>query len=389
MNTKLLSLSTLLLWVLCIVTAVKADDPQINSASSLYFMVGGIVQLTGSNLVALPDNITIGNLPCTGMVLKSDKEIDCYFEATVPPKDYLPVVIGYNSTYVVTHKGMFRYRTDNCGSCKGKCLEGQCVCDYIKVSGIQCDIAVDKGHQIEPAFNSTTSQFASYVATLTELAEIDGSGATVTSLDLVPLTWTPDTQNPLNYTAVSPTGVTVSVLIANSKISDITTDYGGQKIYIPKNSVKHNVNVSNWKFASPDNKMKATYQFTFPQSNSVQPNTIIINDNVQSLGIDSPTDTFVAQFPNRVSIDYYFHIMSIKLVQPSSKPNQVLITLTMPSFTKFAEFDPIFLANTKITDTTSTPPTPSPPGTTTSASSSTPALIWSSIILLMIFVFLQ
>eukprot|EP01133_Synstelium_polycarpum_P015036 gene15036-17787_t len=388
-----------LIFVFALVAAVnlcRADDtpiPTITSVSSVYYMVGGTVTMTGASLT-LPTNITIsgGKRPetfvvnvCTDITLIDASKLTCYFSGLANDKsDPMTVKITFSDTYTQRFPAYFSWKVDQCSQdCKGTCVEGACMCKYDKMSGNNCDITVANG--IVPVANvyngsmKLTDQ-TQFTVSISSVEEVDKTGKVVTSMDTKTMTWVKD---PTSKSWIgTKDSLALSVLTNIFSSSKGTIIFGGQTIDIPNYAMEIYNTLNSWTFASRDNKLQVVYTVTYPANYTINEkmanSTVksqIIQSRVQSFEVDTAYGTLVGQFPNRyfAGTDKQASIMDVQILDQTA--GSLRVAMIFPSFYDgIYMYSPIFVASSKT-------PKIDPITTSTTGSASSIAIAWSMIIM--------
>eukprot|EP01133_Synstelium_polycarpum_P015983 gene15983-19009_t len=314
--------------------------PAITASTSVYYLVGGKITLTGDHFIE-PVQVSVASSVCQTPVFISRTSLTCIYDGSVAPLAAgLPFTVVADS--LQSTATVFNYTIDPCPeSCS---THGTCV-------------SAEGGNVSLPSPN------INFDAIIHSIVEGDATSAVVKTVEISTLSWTTlSTSEDLVSTRSIFTGSIVSEdfqLIVEARLFNTShiVHFAGQQVPTQAQSLKHTVTINKWSFAAPSNTLKVIYRASYPTQTlfdcdnsttvaSYQPS----KTDIKSLTIDSPLGTFVASFSNRVNADNVISILAIDLVEEATTDNltsHVDIALHVPHFTETLIVDPTFTAATK------------------------------------------
>ncbi|GAM17733.1 hypothetical protein SAMD00019534_009080 [Acytostelium subglobosum LB1] len=366
------------------VGAFSSLSPTVTSSTQLFYLVGGDITVTGTNFIA-PLTVTIGsnNVPCINAILVDQTSLICLFDASVQQVDAATKITVQvkAATQTSAPAAVLAYLQDQCPSgCSnnGICVSGFCQCNQ-GFSGSICDIRYDA--QVVPSSISPVSaQFLSNISfsvAIESVRELSPTGSVVRTVQTSSMMWTQDGASVIdesyrqftNRGVISAEDSFVMTVTSSWMLADNTTTFVGESLPNPANSIKHQIAMSGWKFASQENSLQLIYRASYPANltqldcKNVSVATTNYNSDIttsmKSLTVDSPYGLIVGNFPSRMIKDGVNRLLNVQLVPATGDDNNaagssVVVALNIPSFNKDVVVDPSFVSYSKTTPTQQT-----------------------------------
>ncbi|KAM9972082.1 hypothetical protein ACTFIW_003431 [Dictyostelium discoideum] len=254
---------------------------------------------------------------------------------------------------------------NNCSN-NGQCdkSNGKCFC-YSNWGGSDCSIVTtrkpdlpppiidENGQTIFPGINLNIS------VSITHLREIDVNDDSVKVLRLRDIVWAERTNISSNYFYYKGTfkndSAIFELVIKYFQNADTIT-FAGEQLNMPDNSIKYQVTISNWDFASETNNLQAVYYsktglVTKHECDEIVSSSIVGTNDYQ---INTGEAEFNAKFASKVIVDKNLYSSTYITALQSNDPlyndigsnvdsdYSLLTAIMTPYFRKQVELDPLF-----------------------------------------------
>eukprot|EP01133_Synstelium_polycarpum_P003660 gene3660-4207_t len=414
---------------------VYYQAPHIIAVSSTYFKTEGPVTISGSNFALTGLLVTIGGLQCTNPILVDSTKVICTFASNISTDTSLNVTIQvdgqqYSSYSFIYYRVAKKTCTNDCSASKqqGECVNGECQCLPIWNGALDCSVKVvtpDTNNPKEPTIHvappvitdtapkatigSNTQEGdkpVEFDIAVTHIRETSANGAieylTLAITDIVWHNLTSDSANASSSSINSYRGsfpsypgciVSVNVTVF---LEDSMVNFAGDSFPVLANSVKYQIQVSNWTFNSPLNLLEVIFltktDSIAATSDCERQVSVTSDDNSESLRYFQLTKGGTAmrgRFSDRLIADGRVGKSTVKRLNSDdriakqynqSSPNSinVLTSIVAPYFADNLIIDPSFASLLVIPDTTT------PDGCSPSSSSSSnwklPVIIVGSVV---------
>ncbi|KAF2074868.1 hypothetical protein CYY_003823 [Polysphondylium violaceum] len=358
------------------VTYIK---PIVLSATSTIYGTPGLVNV--SVLYFDPESITvfIENEPCTNLVVLNEAKIQCLFASNIKPRpngeSFLIKVITGGSTWSSNNQ-VFLYKDDfscpNDCSLHGECFResGICFCDN---GWADRDCSLSLGDMVPlPPPNVTRTSLTTIPAikmdfdiAITHLREINGlTNKPVKTVDMSLIKWIEITEKPETketlFRGIFDDYPTLEVEVFTKVFEEQgTQEFAGSTMVMQANSVKYQVTILSFPFASQLNTLQVIYH-TKTQNTSVfecedRTTGHQSDENMFWFKVNSGGVMMNARFSNRVYADSRVTQITISMLNDTSDEllglsqfsdatgeYHILTALTTPYFADSVILDPNF-----------------------------------------------
>eukprot|EP01133_Synstelium_polycarpum_P004119 gene4119-4809_t len=263
-----------------IIPTLDYQAPHITGVSSTYLGAPGVVSIYGSNFADSGIYVTIEGQDCPIKTIQSTT-ITCQFASNISMpagQTSLNVSVVVNqqsfSSYSFIYLRQNRTCLNNCTSIDhGKCVDGACKCEDIWNGALDCSVKVaDDIHTTPPIVNPTApvstigtesdDNIVSFDIGVSHLREITTNGTEVTVLAIKNIVWTNTSSSIdghfISYRGSFPSGPIVIVNVTVF-LNESSYNFAGDTFKVLANSVKYQIQVSNWTFSSPLNSLQVIF----------------------------------------------------------------------------------------------------------------------------------
>ncbi|KAN0034533.1 hypothetical protein ACTFIV_001053 [Dictyostelium citrinum] len=264
---------------------------------------------------------------------------------------------------------------NNCSN-NGQCdkSNGKCFC-YSNWGGVDCSIKTtqkpdlpppiidENGQTIFPGINLNIS------VAITHLREIDINDDSVKVLRLRDIVWVERSNISSNYFYYKGTfenDPAIFELVIKYFQNADTITFAGEQLNMPDNSIKYQVTISNWKFATETNNLQAIYYsktglVTKYNCDEVVSSSVVGTNDYQ---INTGEGEFNAKFASKVIVDKNLYSSTYITALQSDDPlyndigsnvntdYSLLTAIMTPYFRHQVELDPLFSSLIKTTEQT-------------------------------------
>ncbi|GAM27228.1 hypothetical protein SAMD00019534_104030 [Acytostelium subglobosum LB1] len=351
--------------------------PSIISTTTVKYMVGGNITIRGDNYADVGLQAAIGGRPCNQTYFVDYMTIICLFDGLAEPNpkgESLNVTVTVNTLQSTRY--LFLYYTpkpcvDDCSG-RGDCNldTGICHC-YVPYGGFDCKSSNTTVPVLPPTVNPDGGSVVhgskfNFSINLAFIREMDSKGEQVVAYGLSMIEWVNHTELATNkvYMAGVYPGVGIGVEVTTTIFETASNvSFGNELLPVAANSIKYEVSITNWTFASPLNMMQVVFAARAPLTDSNE-----CTDSATSSamgGIDGQSNSTInwfqikngesmlqAHFSQRVITDDRVVRSQVLVLDPSDQlyrylPGDgsnfdLLTAIIVPPFTERASVDPNF-----------------------------------------------
>eukprot|EP01133_Synstelium_polycarpum_P004120 gene4120-4811_t len=372
------------------ITSIRYMAPHIDGVSSTYEGQTGVVSITGSNFADAGLDITIGGLGCQDAKLISSRLITCSFASTVPiPPGQLSLNVTVqvdgqsHSSFAFIYLAADKKCPNGCTSpAQGTCMNGVCLCNADWNGALDCSVAIikieDKPeiHVIPPVIKETAplttigsttqtgDKSVNFQIGVTHIREVDINGAVIVSLSMDDIKWynisSPNTTDSIaSYVGSFPSypGITVSVNVTVF-LNETSYNFAGDTLQVLANSVKYQIEVSNFTFQANTNSLQVIFltQTPYVKPSDCDREVSVTSDTAKSLQffeVNQGSTVMRGRFSDRLIADSRIAKSQVRQLPPSDPLSQqysatnsstvsVLTAITTPNFLSNVIIDPSF-----------------------------------------------
>ncbi|EGC31914.1 hypothetical protein DICPUDRAFT_99067 [Dictyostelium purpureum] len=377
------------------ISNLSYESPIVGLSTSLYQNEGGNVTIGASNFNIKYTQVFIGGKECTNPIeVENKSKIQCYFSADVEisnKDDSLTIEVisaklsGSNNGFVYS---LLYDCLNNCSS-NGDCDKktGNCIChqgfigkDCSNIQPNSSSSSMDSSsseNNLPPPFvdEDGTTIFPgtkiNFTVSISHLRELDIENNHVKALKLSTIKWVErnSTGNHYYYKGTFENDPAIFELDIRYFETEQVIEFGGEKLTMPENSIKYQVSVSQWSFATKFNTLQTIYHSKTNKVSVFNCEEIVSTTEVgtNQFQINTGNGYLSAKFSSRMIIDDSKYskteISTLDQADPlyndftnvtSSKSNEyhVLTSMNSPFFQSKVILDPSFSSFFRIEEKT-------------------------------------
>eukprot|EP01133_Synstelium_polycarpum_P004116 gene4116-4806_t len=376
------------------------QPPRITGVSSTNFGKEGLVTVFGSNFDETGLGITIGGLDCTNPIFIDSTKVSCTFASNVTSatNQSLEVAISVDgqkdSSYAFIY---YREITIPCpNGCslpeRGSCVNGQCQCHPDWNGALDCSVKLvtpdtnnnkeTTVHVLPPVIKETAplttigtnndkgDDSVHFDIAVTHIRETSPKAdQPVVSLELASIVWHTTSHNDTSSTNTNTTimsyvgsfpsypGPIVSVNVTVF-LNDSSYNFAGDSFQVFNNSVKYQIEVSNWTFIEAINSLEVIFltQTDNLEASECQRKVSVTSDESESLRsfqLTKGNTILRGRFSDRLIVDGRVAMSKVKTLdtndaifqkynQTSATSTTILTRIISPRFLSNLVIDPSF-----------------------------------------------
>ncbi|EGC39678.1 hypothetical protein DICPUDRAFT_52531 [Dictyostelium purpureum] len=307
--------------------------PQVLSVlTPVYYQEPTNIQIAVKYFVIEYTKVFIENVECTKASKINDTVLQCYYTASVSDQGKEALTVTVTSAQVNGSKAALIYSTlfdcidPTCsqhGTCDNK--QGKCICEE-GWKGLSCqnqhlnssssdDNGSDGSKPVitppvvdEDGKTEFINDKINFTVSITHLRELDYLGEPVKTLKLSDIQWSSkdnSVQNVYYYKGTFKNDTAVFELTVKYFEKENQIEFAGEPIYMPENSIKYEVTISNWTFSSPLNSLQTIYNSKTDKKSTlncgtVESTTLVGTNQFQ---IQTAKGSLAARFSSRIILD--------------------------------------------------------------------------------------